>query len=526
MYISLQTKVSLTILTIVVLFTFFTLFYFPAQQRKMLLSSYNKEVQNLSNTVALGVQIALNEQNYEGVQTAMEFVKGNPDLRFVSLLERDTVWNSQHQAFTIKETVFKTFPEGLTPKPGAVSNDTLIIAKTPFATSLMTGAVMLGFSTNAINKSEEDIFHTSLLISLGIFVIGLFIGLFISRHFSAPVIALHNASRRIAKGDLTPVEGKFANDEVGNLAKAFNSMITDLANSREELYQANRALSETNASLSIALEDLQRTQAQLIQKEKMASLGELTAGIAHEIKNPLNFVNNFSQINAELVAELLQAAKAGNTEEVKSLAGDIAENERKILVHGQRADSIVKNMLQHSHSYSGDKLPIDLNALVDEYIKLAYHGFRAKDSTFNVILETHFDLHAPKIDMLPQDIGRVLLNLFDNAFYAVHQKKQRLNGSFKPRVQVYIRAKEKCVEVTVKDNGTGIPEKVLHKIYQPFFTTKPTGEGTGLGLSLSYDIITKGHGGELKVESIEGQGTEFTVVLPLTMSGVTTRKRS
>ena len=267
------------------------------------------------------------------------------------------------------------------------------------------------------------------------------------------------------------------------------------------------------AELRNTLDNLKSTQAQLIQSEKMASLGELTAGIAHEIQNPLNFVNNFSEVNTELVDEAGQAMDKGNINEAKTILDDIKENEKKISHHGKRADAIVKGMLQHSHSGSGVKEPTDINALVDEYLRLAYHGLRAKDKTFNAKFETDLDKTIEKINVVPQDIGRVLLNLINNAFYAVTEKGKQVNGVYEPTVSVSTKKLDRKIAIKVKDNGNGIPQKVLDKIFQPFFTTRPTGEGTGLGLSLSYDII-KAHGGEIKVQTKEGEASEFIIQLP------------
>jgi signal transduction histidine kinase len=269
-----------------------------------------------------------------------------------------------------------------------------------------------------------------------------------------------------------------------------------------------------------ALAELQVTQKQLIQSEKMASLGELTAGIAHEIQNPLNFVNNFSEVNSELIDELEQEVEKGNLDEVKALAKDIRENEQKINHHGKRADAIVKGMLQHSRISSGVKEPTDINALTDEYLRLAYHGLRAKDKSFNATLITDFDAAIGSINIIPQDIGRVILNLITNAFYAVSEKKKLSGPAYEPTVTVRTMKTINKVELLVTDNGNGIPQKIADKIFQPFFTTKPTGEGTGLGLSLSYDIV-KAHGGELKVESEPESGagkpafTNFTLTLPI-----------
>ena len=280
------------------------------------------------------------------------------------------------------------------------------------------------------------------------------------------------------------------------------------------LFRNNVQKKRTNKSLSIALSNLQTTQAQLIQSEKMASLGELTAGIAHEIQNPLNFVNNFSEVNHELLQELNEELKKGNFEEAKNIVADINTNEEKITYHGKRADNIVKGMLQHSRTGSGKMEVTDLNKLLDEYLRLAYHGLRAKDNSFTVKLETDFDNRIGRIPLLPQDIGRVIVNLLNNAFYAIKERHKTAPAGYEPIVGIATRKLEGKAEIRIKDNGTGIPSKVTQKIFQPFFTTKPTGTGTGLGLSLSYDII-KAHGGEISVTSKEMEGTEFIIQLPV-----------
>ncbi|QMU31511.1 hypothetical protein HUW48_09945 [Adhaeribacter radiodurans] len=308
---------------------------------------------------------------------------------------------------------------------------------------------------------------------------------------------------------------------VGNTAPLTEdeiSLVQSLANAFSTAYARYddfTKLESAKQQIEASLSELRTMQSQLIQKEKMASLGELTAGIAHEIQNPLNFVNNFSEVNQELIAEMKEELAKGNLEEVKELAANLEENEQKINHHGKRADSIVKGMLQHSRSSSGEKQLTNINALTDEYLRLSYHGLRSKNKDFNAILVTDFDYSLDKVEVVPQELGRVLLNLLNNAFYSTQQKKAQLNGQFQAEVRVTTCRTNGKVEIRIRDNGTGIPESVKHKIFQPFFTTKPTGQGTGLGLSLSYDIITKGHGGELKIESREGEYSEFTILLPL-----------
>jgi len=279
------------------------------------------------------------------------------------------------------------------------------------------------------------------------------------------------------------------------------------------LLRNNRQKQKANKVLAAALTDLKATQTQLVQSEKMASLGELTAGIAHEIQNPLNFVNNFSEVNKELLADMNQEIEKGNMEEVKSVARDITENEEKIIHHGKRADSIVKGMLQHSRTSSGQKEPTDINALCDEYLRLAYHGLRGKDKTFNATSETDLDSSIGKINIVPQEIGRVILNLINNAFYAVNERSRQGAPGYEPTVTVSTKRNNDIVAISVKDNGDGIAQKIVEKIFQPFFTTKPTGQGTGLGLSLAYDIV-KAHGGEIRLETKEHEGSEFIIQLP------------
>ncbi len=271
------------------------------------------------------------------------------------------------------------------------------------------------------------------------------------------------------------------------------------------------AIALDNAS---AYETLKSTQQQLIHAEKMASLGELTAGIAHEIQNPLNFVNNFSEVSMELTKEMIDEVDKGHTENVKEIANDLILNLEKINHHGKRADAIVKGMLQHSRSNSGKKEWTDINTLCDEYLRLSYHGLRAKDKTFNASFETNFDTTIGKLNIIAQDIGRVILNLINNAFYAVNEKKKENIPDYQPTISITTRKEKDSVIIKVRDNGEGIPSHIADKIFQPFFTTKPTGQGTGLGLSLSYDIITKVHGGELQMESTPGKGTQFTISLP------------
>jgi two-component system, NtrC family, sensor kinase len=529
MFIGLKTKILLTVLAIVLLFTVFSLLYFPSQQGRTLLSNYSNEVHNQARTIALGASIALSEQNFKGIKTAMDFVRENEELKSVTLIQKDTVWNESKTTYIVRDSVLVSYPDDQAINKDLASNDTLIVKRAPFKTEIMEGEIMLVVRTASIKLRQKKIWITAMLVSSAIFFVGMLIGLWLSRNISHPVQALRKAARKVGEGDLNAEVKSESKDEIGELAIAFNSMVKDikklseltlaqekekqalLASQNEDL---EKQVEQRTLELRQSLEELRSAQAQLIHSEKMASLGELTAGIAHEIQNPLNFVNNFSDVNKELADEVEQEIDKGNYTEVKAIAKDIKVNSEKINHHGKRADAIVKGMLQHSRSSSGVKEPTDINALVDEYLRLSYHGLRAKDKSFNATMKTDFDESIGNINIIPQDIGRVVLNLINNAFYAVDEKKKQIGDGYEPTVSVSTKKEKDKVEIKVKDNGNGIPQKVLDKIFQPFFTTKPTGQGTGLGLSLAYDIVTKGHGGELKVETKEGEGSEFIIQLP------------
>ncbi|GAA4780699.1 hypothetical protein GCM10023231_04810 [Olivibacter ginsenosidimutans] len=331
--------------------------------------------------------------------------------------------------------------------------------------------------------------------------------------FGAMWLMAHNQGKALAKE-----RKRREQEEAQNRIMA--AMKIDL---EKEVAQRTAELVQQKEELQVALDELKNTQAQLIQSEKMASLGELTAGIAHEIQNPLNFVNNFSEVSVELLEELkegpLRELPTDIQEDTQDILSDLTQNLEKISFHGKRADGIVKSMLQHSRSNTGKKEEIDINALADEYLRLSYHGLRAKDKSFNALMETHFDPDLGRVAVVPQDLGRVFLNLFNNAFYAVSEKKKQQGSSYEPKVTVTTRRVRmanggQAVEISISDNGLGIPGNILDKIYQPFFTTKPTGQGTGLGLSMSYDIITNGHRGEMKVSTAEGAYTNFIITIP------------
>jgi len=351
-----------------------------------------------------------------------------------------------------------------------------------------------------------------LLISLASFLL-LIATLYVFNNVSEETILYFNTSLLLS----------FPISLLGYVATRFKEIISEVQQNAAEVVRLSEEKKEEALNRQKLLEEevnrqtaeIRANQARLIQSEKMASLGELTAGIAHEIQNPLNFVNNFSELNTELVGEIKQEIEKGDLDEIKAIAVDIEENSKKINMHGKRAEAIVKGMLQHSQVGSGVKEPTNINALADNYMRLAYQGLLSKDSSFKAEMVMHFDEKLPKINVIPQDIGRVLLNLFNNAFYAVNQKRKTAGADYKPEVSVSTSAKNGQVVIKVKDDGIGIPDAIKEKIMQPFFTTKPTGEGTGLGLSLTYDMVVKGHGGKIDVSTKEGDFTEFVITLPV-----------
>jgi len=486
---SLKSKIWFTVLSIVLMFGFFILVYFPYQQEKSLLRNFNTEVQNLAGTVALGVNIALKEQNFEGVQTALDFVKNNPHLRFVSLVQIDSSGGS------FKKSIFKTYPENYPANVSAVSGDSIIVKSAAFSTPMMSGEILLGLSTSEITASKAQIRNTSIIVCLIVFGVGILIGFFLARNISVPVLELRDAAVKVGLGDRTQQVKSTSKDEIGQLSQAFNKMVMDLATAESERKAA---------------------QDQLIQSEKMASLGQMTAGIAHEIKNPLNFVNNFSKLSLELIEEIEAET---DTQEKAELMEVLKGNLTKINHHGKRADSIVATMLQHSRGTAGTKVPCNLNQLCNEYTDLAFHGMRATTQDFNASIIKNFEENLPLVHLIPQEFSRVILNLLNNAFYAVNERKQKDLEAGKlaeqPEVKISTQKIDNQIIIRIVDNGSGIPEPIKNKIFEPFFTTKPTGKGTGLGLSLSYDIITKEHGGKMSVKSEPGKFTEFILELPL-----------
>ncbi len=377
----------------------------------------------------------------------------------------------------------------------------------------------------AIGRAETTYIRTRnrLRFSLiGTILLAALVAALLVRHITVPVRNLVTAARKVAEGNFDVHVESPSKDEIGKMAQSFNWMTQSLKAQQEDLRTANTELQDQKSELEAMLHRLEDTQEQLVLKEKMASLGQLTAGIAHEIKNPLNFVNNFAQLSVELAEELSEELEANKTVPVAEVLGEVDEllddlrfNAEKIHEHGRRADSIVHGMLEHSRGKAGERRTLEANTFVEEYVNLAYHGMRARETNFNVTIERDYDEAVGEVAVVPQEMGRVLLNLLNNAFYAVYEKRQADGSGYTPMVRVSTRRQGGRIVIRVQDNGPGIPEAIHARIFEPFFTTKPTGSGnTGLGLSLSYEIVTQGHGGTLALESDEGHGATFVVTLP------------
>jgi signal transduction histidine kinase len=516
MRITLKTKIWLTVLTIVLMFSFFSLFYFPAQQERYLLNNYNNEVQNLANTISLGVRIALTEENFEGVQTAMSFVKDDPRLLFVNLMTTDTVWNADHQSFTLKDSLLKTFPENAVIAPH--TEESIIKKRSGFVTDIMSGAIELGVTTDAISEGKKEIRLTSMLVSGVFLVIGIIIGFWLARNISVPVLALRDAANKVGDGDLTQRVITNSDDEIGELAEAFNNMVVDLAKAREELRQANLNLESTNEALHATVADLKAAQEQLIQAEKMASLGQLTAGIAHEINNPINFVTaNIQPLKDDLddILKIIQCyekvvrekglendfqevEKYKNDAQIEFTLKEVNDLLRGIEDGAMRTSEIVKGLRNFSRLDQNVYKKANLNENLDSTLTLLHSSYKNR---IEIIREFE---EIDEVECFPGKINQVFMNILSNAIQAI---------SGEGTITIRTKQEGDLVKISIRDSGAGMSEEVRKKIFDPFFTTKDVGKGTGLGLSISFGIIQKHHG-EIDVFSAPGMGTEFVIKLP------------
>lgn len=525
-----KTKIWMTVTTIVLLFSFFVLFYLPAIQERALLNSFNKDVQNHANTVALGVKIAMTEQNFQGVQTAMDFVKKDPLLRFVSLIQIDTVWDTNHATYQITKAIFKTYPEQRKIDVNVLSDDSLVVKHAPFSATMMKGEIVLAFSTKEIIQSRRQIRITSLFFSFIVFSIGILIGFGLARNISIPILKLRDAATKVGRGDLTQRVLSKSRDEIGELGIAFNKMVTDLALTRQELESRTSELiiekkksDDLLEGLKQTLADLKDTQEQLIRQEKLASVGQLTKGLVDRLLNPLSYISNFAAVSNELLQEcqeLLAVDKYAADEhvrrEVVSLFILIESNIEKINEHGSSLTRIVRSMDKLLQNKSDLFVESDINSFIKTQL-VVYKNVLEEDYR-NIPLELiqGTNLKSSSVKILPAEMGLVLTSMLNNAMYALHEKSLK-DLHFHPKLTVETQYNDNHVAILIKDNGIGISEGEKRQLFSPFFTTKPTSEGTGLGLFLSQDIV-KTHKGIISVDTHLNAYTIFTIQLPLTES--------
>ena len=516
---TLQTKIWLTVLSIVLMFSFFSLYYFPSQQEKYLLENYNNEVQNLTNTISLGVKIALKDENFEGVQTAMSFVKDDPRLLYVNLMVTDTIWSDDGKGYVVKDSVLRTFPDDATRRTKTILNSPVIKKRSEFVTEMMNGAIELAVTTENIESGKKKIRGASIFVSGIVFIIGIIIGFWLSRNISIPVLALRDAAYRVGEGDLTQRVLKKSGDEIGELANAFNKMVEDLEKARSELHKANIDLGITNDELHKTVADLKATQEQLIQSEKMASLGQLTAGIAHEINNPINFVTanvqplkddmndllkfiaKYDQLIKDkgLEKEFVEIEKAKQDDDIEFTKREINDLLKGIADGAMRTAEIVKGLRNFSRLDQNVYRKASINESLDSTLTLLHNSYKNR-----IEIEKHYGL-LPEIDCFPGQINQVFMNILSNAIQAIPNE-----GT------IFIKTwqENQAVKISIRDTGGGMTEEVRKKIFDPFFTTKDVGKGTGLGLSISFGIIQK-HNGTIDVTSTPGSGSEFIITIPI-----------
>jgi signal transduction histidine kinase len=525
-----KTKIWMAVTTIVLLFSFFVLFYLPAIQERTLLNNFNKDVQNHANTVALGVKIALTEQNFQGVQTAMDFVKKDPLLRFVSLIQLDTTWNAKHTTYQITKNIFKTYPDRKKINLNVVSDDSIVVKHSSFSAPMMKGEIILAFSTKEIIQSRKQIRATSLFFSFLIFSIGILIGFGLARNISVPILKLRDAATKVGRGDLTQQVLNKSSDEIGELGIVFNKMVTDLATARQELENRTKELilekkksDDLLEGLKQSLVDLKDTQEQLIRQEKLASVGQLTKGLVDRLLNPLSYINNFAAVSNELLQETQEllatdkyTADQHVHQEIISLFTLVESNIEKIKEHGSSLTRIVRSMDKLLQNKSEVFIESDINQFVETQVAIYKHELEEDYRTIPLELIQGINVKNFSIKILPTEMGLVLTSMLNNAMYALNEKSLK-NPNFDPKLTVETRYDDNYVAIVINDNGIGISEGERRQLFSPFFTTKPTSKGTGLGLFLSQDIV-KIHKGTISVDTQPDAYTTFTIQLPLSDS--------
>ncbi len=532
---SISRKIVSTFSLFLLLLTVVIMIYYPAVQQKQIRKSLDRYIVAVAEVLAFTSGSAMGDElNINALGEIFNWAKQDKSMRYLAIVEKDGNILAAYNPQNLKTDYNKMAKnrEVLEDK----ENDILLTSTQIKHQEENLGRILLGYS---LDETKNEIAYSrsiSLLLTLPLCLLGIGMIMFISNTVTRPIKELSDISTKIANemGDISnrvktgKLEGGVSkeidkvgniveignNDEVGKLANSFNIMTNSI-------FKATTELDKKNDELETTLKQLKEVQQQLIEKEKLASLAGLTAGIAHEIRNPLNFVNNFSEVDIELLDELREELEkyeekieGDDFDNMDDIISTLEKNAKKISEHGKRADGIIKTMLQHSRGQAGEIQTTKFNEFIKEYVSLAYHGIRAKDASISVNFDTDYDDSIGEINLIPQNLSRVILNIVNNACYAINSRKKEEGDSFFPLIHITSKNLGDCVEVKIKDNGNGIPQDVISKIFNPFFTTKPTGEGTGLGLSMSYDIVVQEHRGQIKVESKEGSHTEFIITLP------------
>ncbi|GAB2557838.1 sensor histidine kinase [Spirosoma aerophilum] len=522
-----KTKIWMAVVTIVSLFACFLLFYLPAVQEQYLLTNYNKEVQSQANTVALGVRIAITEQNFKGVQMAMDFAKNDPQLKFVSLIQTDTLPAENQSASQVKRTVFMTYPENVALDVNAASSDSMVIKRAAFNTPSMNGEVLVASSTNEIIQTKKQIRATSLFFSFVVLALGILMGLLLARNISVPVLELRDAANKVGEGDLTQRVSRHSNDEIGELGVAFNTMVNDLANARQEasertadLIREKKKSDDLLVDLQNTLANLKETQEQLIRQEKLASIGQLTKGLVDRLLNPLNYINNFAAFSKDLLVDMqdgLSHEKYATDEIVQDdllpLMKMAQTNVEKINEHGSSLTRIVRSMEKLLKTSSTQAETTQLTSLIERQVERVLETSKQLYDGFQVQFFTDFSDNCRDINTLSADIESVIGYLLDNSLYSVYEKSVSAT-EYMPTISIETTLTEGLVNIKIRDNGKGIPAAEVKQLFSPFFTTKPTAKGTGLGLYISQDVIRM-HKGNITVDTEEGRYATFTIELPV-----------
>lgn len=528
MRITIKTKIWIMVLSIVLMFVLFMMYYLPKLQGRHLLNNYEKVVQNHANNIASAVKVALTEDEYNlrDVRRAIEFVKGEPNLLYVSFIQFDTTWAPDSSSFQVEKTNLQAFPANANVNIEIASDDSVVVKRSKFSSGFIDGEIMVAFQTKEIIASKQEIRESSLLYSGIVSFVGIFIGFWFAQNISVPVLKLRSAALKVGKGDLSQRVRFDSRDEIGELGHAFNYMVQDLQKTRADLEsRTNDLIREKKKSdelldnLKKTLFDLKNTQEELIRQEKLASIGQLTKGIVDRILNPLNYVTNFSLISEKLISDINETISQNKERlpeepynEVCDLLQMVRVNLEKINEHGKSTSRIIKAMESLLREKSQEYTDCDMNKLIEKTVEQAVKESWAKEVETPLEVTSRFEEMPAKVKVMTSEFASVISQLVSNAAYSM-QEKIKLAQNYSPHLWVETAQQNGQFKISIKDNGRGIPKKEMDQLFSPFFTTKPTAKGVGLGLYMSQEIV-KQHKGNIDVQTTEGESTEFVITIP------------